>query len=660
MPRTLIITVNRIKYDCMNAELATAWCLLLPTTPISGPYALNQSRRPTQAVATPDDLKSEPVVHSGDSEEVVDGIMNSDVVDSPGEVATDQIQPSYSVSDETTLKHSSSDLLQNSPQTCNALPDPQEPGAGTSEEADLQSAIDGSSVVNNTTSSRAPSPELPSDKVNDLLTDAVLDASEIPPCVHSQPSLSSADPDKSIPVPSMMNTYRLVTLSGPFQSQLMAQWRIFQRLRSLHNRESVHKIAEPSQNDANNNSHPSVGGKGTLRLATLVCLPYRFLCWLTSNNIGFADFMSSSASSREPDPWSVEASSPLTWLQSQATRQMQVQPDPNVKVIHVLPEPRRRRRLMQQQLRRAGATRRGLGSMPVHPKPVLLPTVGLTHDGLDLLWSDPDRVPMEIYADYETTQIILAHVYHMLALWLYGQALENPSGLNSGPTAPVPSPLFLWPRHPLPGGGCPTRVFMPYLSNGLASSRSSATADWPQQWQSAGPVDNPVFAPGRFGPSGHNSLPEIYHRVQQQRPRFPGPGHRWPLIRTDDPRRPPDRAAWENGLYSYGIGQPRPQFTTNSLLPDVANSSFCSMLMPVRGASRLPHSNRPATSSLPYASDRTWCNKPNRRPASGPSKPASSSSPCDATELVPQSTKPICSVPASTDQAVVDPVVDGE
>ncbi|KAF6776998.1 hypothetical protein AHF37_03223 [Paragonimus kellicotti] len=628
-------------------------------TPIGGPYALNQSRRPTQVVTTPDDLKSEPVIHSGDSEEVVDGIVNSDVVDSTGEVAGDQIQPPYSVADEAILKHSSSDLLQNIPQTCSVLPEPQELEAGASGEADLQSALDGSSVVNNT-SSKAPSPELLSDKVNDLLTDAVPDDSEKPPCVHSPLSVPSADLNKSISVPSMMNTYRLVTLSGPFQSQLMAQWRIFQRLRSLHNRESVHKAAEPSQNDANDNSRPSMGGKGAFRLATLVCLPYRFLCWLTSNNTGFADFMCSSASSNEPDPWSVEASSPLTWLQSQATRQMQVQPDPNVKVIHVLPEPRRRRRLMQQQLRRAGATRRGLGSMPVHPKPVLLPTVGLTHDGLDLLWSDPDRVPMEIYADYETTQIILAHVYHMLALWLYGQALENPSGLNFGPTAPPPSPLFLWPRHPLPGGGCPTRVFMPYLSNGLVSSRSSATVDWPQHWQSAGPVDNPMFAPGRFGPSGHNPLSEIYNRVQQQRPRIPLPGNKWPLIRTDDLRRPPDQAGWENGLYSYGIGQPRPPYTTNSLLPDVASSSFCSLLMPVRGASRLPHPSRPATSSLSYVSDRTWSNKPNRRPVSGPSKPASSSSTCSTTELVPQSTEPVCSVPASTDQALVDPVVDGE
>ncbi|KAF8570444.1 hypothetical protein P879_04700 [Paragonimus westermani] len=636
-------------------------------TPISGPYALNQSRRPNQAISAPVGLKSEPVVQPDDSERVVDGIMNSDMIDAPDEVVADQIQPSYSVLDEANLEHPSSDLFQVSPHTCSAPPEPQGLKAGTSEEADLQPVLDGSSVVDNATSSRAPSCESLSDKVNNPLTDAVPDDSEKSPCVHSQSSLPNTDPEKPISVPSVMNTYRLVTLSGPFQSQLMAQWRIFQRLRSLHNRESVHKTAEPSQNDANDSSHPSIVGKATLRLATLVCLPYRFLCWLTSNNTGFADFMCSSASSHEHNPWSVEASSPLTWLQSQATRQMQIQPDTNVKVIHVLPEPRRRRRLMQQQLRRAGATRRGLSSVPVHPKPVLLPTVGLTHDGLDLLWSDPDRVPMEIYADYETTQIILAHVYHMLALWLYGQALENPSGLNFGPTAPPPSSLFLWPRQPLPGGGGPTRVFMPYLPNGLVCSRSSTAVDWPQHWQSAdhaGLVDNPVFAPGRFGPSGHNPLPDMYHRVQQQqRPRLPGPGHKWPLLRSDDPHRPPDQTSWEGGLYSYGIGQPRPPFAANSLLPDVASSSFCPLLMPVRGAPRLPHPSRPATSwssSLPYVSDRTWSNKPNRRPASGPSKPASSSSPCSATELVPQPTKPVCSMPTNTDEALVDPVVDGE
>ncbi|KAG5446077.1 hypothetical protein CSKR_203381 [Clonorchis sinensis] len=38
-------------------------------------------------------------------------------------------------------------------------------------------------------------------------------------------------------------------------------------------------------------------------------------------------------------------------------------------------------------------------------KPIFLPSVGLTHDGLDQPWSNPNRVSVEIFADHETTTV---------------------------------------------------------------------------------------------------------------------------------------------------------------------------------------------------------------------------------------------------------------
>ncbi|TNN05759.1 KH domain-containing-like protein [Schistosoma japonicum] len=240
---------------------------------------------------------------------------------------------------------------------------------------------------------------------------------------------------------SNQQSYRLVSLSGSAQSQIMAQWQIFQRLKNLHKRQTT---GSSSSDNANSNQK-------LFCLATLICLPYRFLWWLTTHNPGFTETSQSSSiptSSVFPKfndsdiniSSKKSGTSPLNWIQSLASRRLKNvnlskngennSNDSSVsKFIHVLPEPRRRRRLVQQHLKRLNATLRGHQQLNYASggKSLILPPRGLTNDGLDQLWTHPNRIPLEIYADFETTQLILTNLHQMLALWLYGQSLAGTS-----------------------------------------------------------------------------------------------------------------------------------------------------------------------------------------------------------------------------------------
>ncbi|KAG5441395.1 hypothetical protein CSKR_111744 [Clonorchis sinensis] len=329
---------------------------------------------------------------------------------------------------------------------------------------------------------------------------------------------------------SSSSSYRLVTLSGPFESQLLAHWRIFDRLSMLHHRQHMIDATESSHSEAINStidpSHSKV--MPPLRLATLICMPYRFLCWFTSGHSGFESLVSGVPSD------SSEASSPLSWLQSKAMGMMQryYEDGTCAKVIHVLPEPRRRRRLVQQQLRRAGLSRRGPAIMSSPPlmsnaKPIFLPSVGLTHDGLDQLWSDPNRVPVEIFADHETTTVVVMWLKHLLAVWLYGQALANPSGFNSFTQMPS---LFMVPRSPVRLNQNQNSRAMNYHAND--GSPHNAT-DWAHGYfpavGSAVPVSDhrsTLSSTGRRPFNiNHPTVPDFYGR--QQRPRYPAFGNKW-------------------------------------------------------------------------------------------------------------------------------------
>ncbi|CAH8866761.1 unnamed protein product [Trichobilharzia szidati] len=357
-------------------------------------------------------------------------------------------------------------------------------------------------------SSSPPSPSLCNDnKIDDNDNtesgEQLSSSSTLPsaPSCHSDCGIAQQKTDiphsKTIESKGIINSanqsYRLITLSGSAQSQIMAQWQIFQRLKSIRKKQA----------DSSNDS----SFQRVFCLATLICLPYRFLWWLTTHNPGFSETSDSTSiltsttltrtnhysqgksdnnqnsdHSNNNNKEQKSGISPLNWIQLLASKHMNAnyaddgEKQLPSKFIHVLPEPRRRRRLVQQQLKRImNASRRGgqhhhqqqqqqmnhVGNCLA--KALILPTRGLSNDGLDQLWAHPNRIPLEIYADFETTQLVLKNLHHMLALWLYGQSLAGTS-IQSFIQPPI---IF----YPLPNtSGRPGN-----LSN-LEASRTTATA----------------------------------------------------------------------------------------------------------------------------------------------------------------------------------------
>ncbi|CAH8635678.1 unnamed protein product [Schistosoma rodhaini] len=302
-------------------------------------------------------------------------------------------------------------------------------------------------------------------------------------------------------------SYRLVSLSGSAQSQIMAQWQIFQRLKNLHKRQMI------TGSSSNDNSNQKL-----FCLATLICLPYRFLWWLTTHNPGFIEtsrsssVLTSTVFSKFDDSGNTNnnnksGTSPLNWIQSLASRRLNANLSSNdavKKFIHVLPEPRRRKRLVQQQLKRINATLRGQQQQLNYTggnclsKSLILPPRELTNDGLDQLWAHPNRIPLEIYADFETTQLILTNLHHMLALWLYGQSLAGTS-VQSFIQAPI---VYVLPN------GRPTNISTSDSANGRPYSKSNRhNTDQPDYW---------TLMPGRQD-AFLNSLRQPFHI-----PLFPG------------------------------------------------------------------------------------------------------------------------------------------
>ncbi|CAH8558919.1 unnamed protein product [Schistosoma turkestanicum] len=306
------------------------------------------------------------------------------------------------------------------------------------------------------------------DDSNENDTTVDLSNDQIPESVEQK---SNTMPSSS----SSNQSYRLVSLSGSAQSQIMAQWQIFQRLKNLHKRQTTSSSDNSSQK--------------LFCLATLICLPYRFLWWLTTHNPGFTEVSQSSSiltstvfsnfdhSDNNDDNNSnnnnKSGTSPLNWIQSLASRRLNANlssSDSVRKFIHVLPEPRRRKRLVQQQLKRINATLRGQQQQHLNyangnclSKSLILPPKGLTNDGLDQLWSHPNRIPLEIYADFDTTQLILTNLHHMLALWLYGQSLAGAS-VQSFIQAPI---IYVLPNRR------PTNTSTSDSANGRLYSKSN-------------------------------------------------------------------------------------------------------------------------------------------------------------------------------------------
>ncbi|CAH8600513.1 unnamed protein product [Schistosoma intercalatum] len=318
--------------------------------------------------------------------------------------------------------------------------------------------------------------------------------------------LESMEQKTSNTLPSSSSTsnqsYRLVSLSGSAQSQIMAQWQIFQRLKNLHKRQMT-----TGSSSSNDNSSQKL-----FCLATLICLPYRFLWWLTTHNPGFIEtsqsssILTSTVFSKSDDSGNTNnnnksGTSPLNWIQSLASRRLNANLSSNdsvKKFIHVLPEPRRRKRLVQQQLKRINATLRGQQQQLNYTggnclsKSLILPPRGLTNDGLDQLWAHPNRIPLEIYADFDTTQLILTNLHHMLALWLYGQSLAGTS-VQSFIQAPI---VYVLPN------GRPANMSTSDSANSRSYSKSNRhNTDQPDYW---------TLMPGRQD-AFLNSLRQPFH-----------------------------------------------------------------------------------------------------------------------------------------------------
>ncbi|CAH8659060.1 unnamed protein product [Dicrocoelium dendriticum] len=502
-------------------------------TPIHEPYALNQANRKAPG-SYPDKAVSSLNTPTTPSEV-------------PPESSVPVSNESPSLTDETSQQHEPSDYPSLGSFVTGDSNGLVYPGDNAVDSSSVHSSTDtseqhytsepGLSTIAHTGADNSDSP------LAELLEDAATN-SVTGDTVESQTLKATppASPDSLKPTPpphSTAGSYRLVSLSGPLQAQLLAQWRIFQRLKALHQKN--HAEVE-NADSTEGHAKPAGSSPSTpFRLATLVCLPYRFLCWLTSSNSGFADFMcttssSPTLSSTHPTILHAESSSPLSWLQAQAALRMRhsTETQPAIeKAIHILPEPRRRRRLLQLQLRRSGTTRRGQSATHFN-RHIVLPSVGLANDGLDLLWADPNRIPMEIYADHETTQLVLAHLHHMLALWLYGQALANLTGfgINQALSLYMVPPSLMRP-HSLnqPGRLVDSRAVE--ATTGPPPMPSiGALGDWTPHWpRSPSPLDTFMRFHPAMHPSQMNRFPTHYGRLQ--RIRMPGFGNRWRTPQND-------------------------------------------------------------------------------------------------------------------------------
>ncbi|VDO86228.1 unnamed protein product [Schistosoma margrebowiei] len=279
---------------------------------------------------------------------------------------------------------------------------------------------------------------------------------------------------------------------------------------AIHNKTIDSVVSSDSEQDKNEST--VVLEMSSENKATLICLPYRFLWWLTTHNPGFIEtsqsssILTSTVFSKSDDSGNTNnnnksGTSPLNWIQSLASRRLNANLSSNdsvKKFIHVLPEPRRRKRLVQQQLKRINATLRGQQQQLNYTggnclsKSLILPPRGLTNDGLDQLWAHPNRIPLEIYADFDTTQLILTNLHHMLALWLYGQSLAGTS-VQSFIQAPI---VYLLPN------GRPANMSTSDSANSRPYPKSNRhNTDQPDYW---------TLMPGRQD-AFLNSLRQPFH-----------------------------------------------------------------------------------------------------------------------------------------------------
>ncbi|KAH8856886.1 KH domain-containing-like protein [Schistosoma japonicum] len=394
--------------------------------PISPPYAFNPiTSRRSNSNNAPDD-KSPVCISLADS--FFDGASASQNFD----LSNTKVNQSSTSSDNDCVRSSSGDGA-----NINSANDINDTSKPTSDSITESPSVDIISEQTITDTSKCCYPMIKSSALQSNSCTVVhnSETSEMPTTEQKVPSTLTSTSS------SNQQSYRLVSLSGSAQSQIMAQWQIFQRLKNLHKRQTT---GSSSSDNANSNQK-------LFCLATLICLPYRFLWWLTTHNPGFTETSQSSSiptSSVFPKfndsdiniSSKKSGTSPLNWIQSLASRRLKNvhlskngennSNDSSVsKFIHVLPEPRRRRRLVQQHLKRLNATLRGHQQLNYASggKSLILPPRGLTNDGLDQLWTHPNRIPLEIYADFETTQLILTNLHQMLALWLYGQSLAGTS-----------------------------------------------------------------------------------------------------------------------------------------------------------------------------------------------------------------------------------------
>ncbi|TPP57100.1 hypothetical protein FGIG_06886, partial [Fasciola gigantica] len=363
---------------------------------------------------------------------------------------------------------------------------------------------------------------------------------------------------------SSQSGYRLVTLSGPLQAQLMAHWRIFQCLKSLRPREEKHEkvvcdnkppaSVSPDENPQSkhtkqdfSNSQPHA--PESLRLATLVCIPYAFWYWLSVPNTTF----------EHPDVLDEDRrcanASALNWLQAEAQRRMRNRFPDCAQVKPIVPLRKPKNRVMAR-------LRRGPNSGGAHAPAVTTaasntsaPTVD---DIVTTLWSDRSRAPIEIYADYETTQFLLGCLHHMHAIWLYGEtvvqrttAMSNQSALLSTPPSRRQQQPLIYPTarsgavlHPTPGlrqavppGGDFNELTTPTASNGRGAAFDWSSLWWP--WLPVAPQSR------MFG--GLNGSVQLSHQDGHGRyPRVRGPlsnTGRWQAPgRSDRPRFANDSA----------------------------------------------------------------------------------------------------------------------
>ncbi|VDP88321.1 unnamed protein product [Echinostoma caproni] len=308
---------------------------------------------------------------------------------------------------------------------------------------------------------------------------------------------------------SAQSGYRLVTLSGPLQAQLMAHWRIFQCLKSLRPREEKHDKVSADKSTVTNSDDSSrlknaksdtpnsqFHAAETLRLATLICIPYAFWSWLTVPNTTFEH-----PDLPDEDRQRTNASA-LSWLQAEARRRMRDRFPDYAQIKAICPLRRPKNRIMARICR--GPVVTGTHA-PTTPTTAAVGNLASPMDDIvTALWSDRSRAPIEIYADYETTQFLLGCLHHMHAIWLYGEtvvqrttAMSNQSALLSTPPSRRQQPLVYSgarsgvPSHLGPG----LRQTIPAANdlNGLIAATSAAGRgtlfDWSPLWWPWLPVD---------------------------------------------------------------------------------------------------------------------------------------------------------------------------